>query len=156
MFSVINFRRQAGATLLVVLIMLVVLTLFVVSMIRLSSTNLKVVNNMQAQRALESSAQQAIENKISSITFFNDAIGNTGQWPAGTNTVTQNVNSYTVTISRPACTYSQPATGYSAVSQISPEDTNWEVTATSSDPITGANMQVTQGLHMRLAAGNCP
>lgn len=151
-----KFPRQRGATLLIVLVMLVVITLFVVSMIRLSSTNLKVVANMQAQRALEASAQQAIENKISSITFFNDAVGNTGTWPSGTNTIDVNVNGYTVTMNRPICTGAVPAQGYSAVSQISPDDTTWEVATTSTDSVTGASVQITQGLKMRLPAGNCP
>ena len=151
-----KFARQSGATLLIVLVMLVVITLFVVSMIRLSSTNLKVVANMQAQRALEASAQQAIENKISSITFFNDAVGNSGTWPSGTNSINVSVNGYTVAINRPICTGSQPAEGYSAVSQISPEDTTWEVSATSTDSVTAASVQITQGLKMRLPASNCP
>ena len=151
-----KIARQCGATLLIVLVMLVVITLFAVSMIRLSSSNLKVVANMQAQRALEASAQQAIENKIGSISFFNDAVGNTGTWPSGTNSVDVNVNGYTVTVNRPVCTGYLPAEGYSAVSQISPWDTTWEVATTATDSITGANVQITQGLKMRLPADNCP
>ena len=41
-------RAQRGATLLVALIMLVVLSLFVVSSMNTASTNLRVVGNMQA------------------------------------------------------------------------------------------------------------
>ena len=41
--------RQRGATLLVTLIMLVVLTLFAVTAFNLSSVNLKIVGNFQAQ-----------------------------------------------------------------------------------------------------------
>ena len=149
-------RTQGGATLLITLILLVMITLFVTSMIRLSSTNLKVVNNMQAQRSLEASAQQAVESSISSITFFNDAVGNTGQWPSGTNTISQTVNGYTVSVGRPTCIYSTPATGYSATSNISPEDTNWEITTSSTDSLTGAQVSMVQGLKMRLPAGNCP
>lgn len=148
--------NQRGATLLVVLVMLVMITLFVVSMVRLSSTNLKVVGNMQSQRQLEASAQQMIEEKVSTITFFNDAATSTGTWPAGTNTVVASVNSYTVTVNRPTCVYSQVAEGYSATSQISPEDNNWEVQASATDPLTGASVQLTQGLKMRMTAGNCP
>lgn len=151
-----SFRRQSGATLLVVLVMLVMITLFVVSMIRLSSTNLKVVGNMQAQRALEASAQQAIENSISTYAFFSDAAGNTGQWPAGTNTLYPNVNGYQIAISRPACVSSTTATKYTLTSNIAPEDTNWEVSAGSTDPVTGAQVNLSQGVRMRLPAGNCP
>ena len=150
------FGRQGGATLLVVLVMLVMITLFVVSMIRLSSTNLKVVGNMQALRALEASAQQAIESSISSYTFFSDAANNTGQWPVTTNFINQTVNGYVVAISRPTCISSGAATGYSLTSNISPEDTNWEVPASSTDSITAAQINLVQGVKMRLPAGNCP
>ena len=147
---------QRGATLLVVLVMLVMITLLVLGMIRLSGTNLKVIGNMQAQRALESSAQQAIETSISTSSFFEDTATNTGQWPAGTNSTNLTVNGYTVVVNRPTCVFSQLATGYSAISGISPEDTNWEVAVSSTDPVTSAQTSIVQGVKMRLAAGNCP
>ena len=147
---------QRGATLLVVLVMLVMITLFVLSMVRLSNSNLRVVGNMQSQRALESSAQQAVETNLSSITFFNDAAGNIGMWPAGTTSLDQTVNGYTVTIKRPSCVFSLPATGYSAVSTISPEDTHWEIAANAADSVSGAQTSIVQGVRIRLPAGNCP
>jgi len=136
-----RLATQHGATLLVVLVMLVMITLFVLSMIRLSNTNLRVVGNMQSQRALESGAQQAIEEKIGSIAFFNDA---------------STINGYTVNISRPSCFFSTPATGYSATSNISPEDTSWEIAVNASDSISGSTTAVVQGVKIRLPAGNCP
>jgi len=151
-----SFRRESGATLLIVLIMLVMITLFVVSMIRLSSTNLKVVGNMQAQRALEASAQQAIENGISTYAFFSDAVNNTGQWPGGTPSAPKAVNGYSITMYRPACVNSVTAKNYSLTSNIAPEDTNWEVSAGSTDSVTGAQINLSQGVRMRLPAGNCP
>jgi len=151
-----SFRKQGGATLLIVLIMLVMITLFAVSMIRLSSTNLKVVGNMQAQRALEASAQQAIENGISTYAFFSDAANNTGQWPGGTASVPKAVNGYSITMYRPACVNSVTAKNYSLTSNIAPEDTNWEVSAGSTDSVTGAQVNLSQGVRMRLPAGNCP
>lgn len=151
-----SFRREGGATLLIVLIMLVMITLFVVSMIRLSSTNLKVVGNMQAQRALEASAQQAIENSISTYAFFSDAANNTGQWAGGAASVPKAVNAYPITMYRPACVSSVTAKNYSLTSNIAPEDTNWEVSAGSTDSVTGAQINLSQGVRMRLPAGNCP
>ncbi|HEX9434862.1 MAG TPA: hypothetical protein VF936_18960 [Burkholderiales bacterium] len=147
---------QRGATLLVVLVMLVMITLFVLSMIRLSNTNLRVVGNMQSQRALESAAQQVIEEKLGAIAFFDDAAGNTGQWPSGTASITSTVNGYSVTIQRPSCIFSTPATGFSATSNISPEDTSWEIAVNSSDSISGSQTSVVQGVKIRLTAGNCP
>jgi Tfp pilus assembly protein PilX len=147
---------QRGATLVITLIMLALITMFVVAMMRLSNSNLKIVGNMQAQRALESSAQQAVETDLSNITFFDDAVANTGTWPAGTNSVAQNVNGYTVTVARPVCVSSTTATGYSATSNISPEDTNWEIGTSASDSLTGAQVTMVQGVKMRMPAGNCP
>lgn len=147
---------QRGATLIVVLIMLVVITLFVVSMVRLANTNMAVVGNMQEQRRLESAAQQAIEDKISSITYFNDAIAGTGTWAGGVTSVNSTVDGYTVTLSKPTCIYKQTAEGYSATAVISPEDTYWEQTVTSTDSsVSGASVTLTQGLKMRLTSGNC-
>ena len=147
---------QSGSTLLVVIIMLVMITLFVISMIKLSNTNLKVVGNMQSVRALESSTQQAIEGKITSISFFNDAIAGTGDFSGGAASVSQTVNGYSISITKPVCIASQVASGYSATSTISPEDTYWEVPATANDSMTGTQISVTQGVKMRLPAGNCP
>lgn len=150
-------RRQQGATLVIVLIMLVLMTLFVVSMVRLSNTNMRVVGNMQTQRALEAAAQQAIEDKISTVTFFNDAIEKAGTWPVSTTSIDVTVNSFTVTMLRPRCVYYVPAEGYSATSAISPWDTFWEVETNVNDSaVTGAKANVVQGVKMRLTADSCP
>ena len=146
--------RQCGATLMVVLVMLVMITLFVVSMVRLSNTNLKIISNMQTQRALESSAQQALEDKLSQKSYFDDAIANAGVWPAGTNSIDTSVNGYTVTLGRPVCIASEIAPGYS-LTETALEDTFWELPATATDPLTGAKVQIVQGIRMRLTAGSC-
>jgi hypothetical protein len=111
---------------------------------------------MQEQRRIESAAQQAIEDKISSITYFNDAINSTGTWAGGVAYVDTTVEGYTVRLSKPTCIYSQPAEGYSATAAISPEDTYWEQVVSSTDTaVSGASITLTQGLKMRLTAGNC-
>ncbi|RZL87885.1 MAG: pilus assembly protein, partial [Variovorax sp.] len=58
-------RAQTGATLLVSMIFLVVLTLIVVSAIRVSNVNTKIVGNMQTQREADAAALHAIEATIS-------------------------------------------------------------------------------------------
>lgn len=98
-----RYDRQRGATLLVALIMLVVLTLFVVSAISSSNTNLRIAGNMQIQNEAAAAAQQAIEQVISSIAFT-------------TNTAAQNISvdinndgtaDYTVSV-QPSCLSSVP------------------------------------------------
>ena len=146
---------QRGATLLVSLIMLVVLTLFAVSGFNLSSVNLKITGNFQEQKLMEATAQQAIEQVISTPTAFSltpvtQQICVNGAAPGCT-------GGYVVDISAPVCNYTATAKGYTKqIGQLTPEDTDWELRATVSNAITGAGAAVTQGLRVRLLAGNCP
>ncbi|HUP29610.1 MAG TPA: PilX N-terminal domain-containing pilus assembly protein [Usitatibacter sp.] len=64
-----NRSRQQGATLMIALIMLIMLTLFAVSAMNTSTTNLRVVGNMQAQAEALASSQSAIEAVISTTAF---------------------------------------------------------------------------------------
>ena len=138
--------NQQGATLFVALIILVMMTLFAVSSINMSTVNLKIVGNMQAQKAIDASAQDAIEQTISDMTQFNT--------PA---TATISTSMGNVTVAAPDCIDSQVATGYSAVvGDIIPEDNTWEVTATITDSVTGAQTTLHQGVEIRMLAGNCP
>lgn len=138
--------RQEGAALLVSLVMLVILTLFVITAINMTSVNLKIVGNEQSRAAMEANAQQAIEQVISSGAAFNLA-------PAA-QTVT--VNGMVVSVRAPVCIKAVDAQGYSAVSGAAPEDTNWELLATVTDPMTGATATHKQGIRIRMPSGNCP
>ena len=91
--------HQRGATLLVSLIMLVVLTLFAVTGFNLSSVNLKIAGNFQQQRYLEASVQQAVEQFLSSPSGF-------ALVPAGQ---TYTVNGFSVAVSTPCTRPSRPS-----------------------------------------------
>jgi Tfp pilus assembly protein PilX len=65
-----SMRRQRGTTLVIALIMLVLLTLFAVSSLNTSRTNLKVVGNMQQRNEALNAAQQTIEAVISTPQFI--------------------------------------------------------------------------------------
>src|SRR5712691_8061524 len=67
-----TIRLQRGATLVVALIMLVLLTLFAVSAMNTSMVNLKVVGNMQSRSEALAAAQQAIETVLSTTQFVSD------------------------------------------------------------------------------------
>lgn len=62
-------KSQRGATLIVALILLVVMSLFAVSAFLFSTTHLRIVGNMQARSEGEAAAQVAIEQAVSSPTF---------------------------------------------------------------------------------------
>jgi Tfp pilus assembly protein PilX len=140
-------HKQQGATLIVALVMLVLLTMLAVSSINLSTTNLKIVGNMQAQKYMDAAAQDAIEQVMSTANTFTA--------PASTTVSTAMGN---VTVSRADCLGGQIAQGYSAVvANIIPQDNTWEIVATTDpDPVTGASSTIHQGVQMRMLAGNCP
>jgi hypothetical protein len=65
-----GIRRQEGATLVIALIMLAVITLLAVSTLSTTNMNLKVVGNMQSRGEALHAAQQAIETVISTPQFI--------------------------------------------------------------------------------------
>jgi Tfp pilus assembly protein PilX len=74
-----DIRRQDGATLIVTLVMLIMLTLFAISAMNTSTTNLQVVGNMQTRHEGLRATQEAIEATVSTTRFFEtplDAIPN--------------------------------------------------------------------------------
>ena len=152
-------RRQRGVTLLISLIMLSMLTVFAVAMIRLSSSSMLIAGNMAVQRQLTDSVQQAIETELNSPNFVNDAVNKTGIWAAGVTSYSEpsaQYNGYTITLTRPTCLTEQQAPGWAATeAAITLKDTYWEVTATGTDPLSGASVSLTQGIRITLPANNC-
>jgi Tfp pilus assembly protein PilX len=145
-------RTQRGVTLVVGLIMLLVLTLFAVSAIRLSSANLRTVGNMQARAEATSAAQTAIEQTMSDIGSFTA--------PVARNDVAVPVNGtdYIVDVDAPVCVLSEPVLGNSHDNTtLALQDTYWDVAATATDERTGASVRIHQGVRVRLdAAAACP
>ena len=65
-------HKQQGATLLVGMIMMVVLTLLVVFSLRSGNTNLRIAGNMQTQAEAAAATQQVIEQVIEQIKVTED------------------------------------------------------------------------------------
>lgn len=65
-------RREAGATLIVTLVMLIMLTLFAISAMNTSTTNLQVVGNMQVRQEALRASNEAIESTLSTTQFLID------------------------------------------------------------------------------------
>ena len=85
-------RTQRGATLIIALIMLVLLTLFAVSSFNTANTNLKVVGNMQQKTEALNAAQEAIETVVSTPQFIANP-ANAVPTPCGTaNTLCTDLN----------------------------------------------------------------
>jgi len=142
-----KMRTQHGATLITALFFLVIMTLFAVSSINMSTVNFRVISNMQAQKQIEGAVQDAIEQSISSMSQFSLT-------PSAT---TVSTTMGVVDVTAPSCIDSQTATGYSAVVEnIIPEDNTWEIIASYTDDVTGAVSVIHQGVQIRMLAGNCP
>ena len=138
-----TIKSQSGATLITALIMLIVLTLLVVSGIRSSNTNLRIVGNMQMQEEAVAAAQQAIERVLSSSVF---------ELPTPS---AQTVGSYTVTFGPLTClSFRQtvktdpnlPDICKGSAGLASCYWTTWDITATAVDASTGAKAEIHQGV----------
>jgi len=138
---------ERGATLVVTLIMLVIMTLFAIAAVNLSGSNLKVIGNMQARTASESAAHWAIEDTLSSINWFSAGYATERSVTAP--------NGLTAQVKARSCKFALAATGYSAVQPIVPEDTVWEFKVEVTDPLTNAKAAMWQGTKIRMLAGNC-
>ncbi len=141
--------KQRGATLLVGLIMLVLLTLLAVSAINMSTVNLHITGNMQAQVEAAAAAQQAIEGVIDDLDNFNN--------PKPPQTVTLG-NYYTVDVQTPVCLYARAVRGgYSYSVGFVPDETTWDIEATAKEDITtGVSTTIHQGVRVLLPPGKCP
>lgn len=139
--------KQRGATLLVSLVMLVVLTLFVLSAINLTNVNLRIVGNMQIHKEIQAAAQMGIEKIIAvpltTATTEPDVpvdINNDGK------------TDYTAKVSK-KCIGMKISKGTDPTVLI--YDSTWDVRSEVNDTRTGAKTVVHQGVSV-LAGGACP
>lgn len=159
MIHMTSLRRQSGATLIVGLIMLVLVTLMMVTAFMLSSTNLKSVGNMQSRDESAAATNAAIEEVVSDAANF--------VTPAAS-TVT--VGSYSVSVAAPECLYQIPIEinssgdqnpgiyieGVVASGASGFVETYWDITATVNDGISGTRVETHQGIKMVLPADPNP
>lgn len=167
-----NRRSQHGATLLVGLIMLVLLTLIAVTGFNLSKSNLRVVGNMQTHNEVVATAKSAVEEVLSTSNFSSTPSASLG----GSNVKSYDINGdgtadVTVTMVPQPCVKSyqilpvdpNDTTALGCASSVQQNfgiagsatwgaqcaDIVWEVTAAATDNVTGANATVTQGIRVR-------
>lgn len=142
---------QRGATLIVGLIMIVLITLIVVNAFTLSSSNLKSVGNMQQREEAIAAANRAIELVVSSA--FSDG------------PVAQSINvdidndgkpDYVVAVAAPSCVRAISAQGTkgSDVELFLPSstwNTDWDIDASVTDAASGTSVRVRQGVRVLLS-----
>lgn len=175
--------QQRGATLLVSLIMLVLMTLLAVSSFNLGKSSLQVVGNMQHRSEALAAAQETIEEAVSHTWFFETptaALHNS----CAANTKCIDVNGdgtadVTVILATPTCikaqtilnaeldlsntedagcalglTQGQWATAGATTGNSLCSESLWELNATATDNTTEAKTTVTQGVAVRVSTDN--
>lgn len=177
-----KIRFQRGATLLIALIMLVLLTLFAVSALNTGTTNLKVVGNMQAKSEALNAAQEAIETVLSSPLFISNP-GNAVLNPCVVaNTLCTDVTGdgtpdYTTRLTPAPTCMSVKFIKVTELNLTDPEDLGcaagqaqqfgiagavsgdslcsnsvWEITAVTTSAVGGATVTAVQGVGVRISA----
>lgn len=160
MIKGIDFSSQRGATLIVGLVMLLLLTLVVSSAFMLSGVNLTAVNNMQLRDEAVAAANVALEEAVESVATFTSPAPKTVVVGKDTVTVAAAVCIRSVDVKSESSADSTPniliegapsvggATGH--------QDTYWNITATVNNPATGVDVEVNQGVKVRLPASPNP
>ena len=140
-------QPQSGATLIVTLIILVMMTLFGVASSQLASTNLRIAGNVQGKKIAEAAAQQAIETVLSSQSYFTSLVAHSFS-----------IAGLTVETAPPSCLALATVGGYfmtsSTQTSMAPVNTRWDVKAATSDPVTGAAVVMHQGVAVRMPVGS--
>ena len=145
MRSIRTRGSEQGATLVITLIMLVLITMFAISAITLSNSTSKVVGNMQAKKTTDAMAQRVVDQVISEGLFGDKRLVPVApSWtPAG----------YTIQVTERHCkaftpTLLDPQTGTAT----------WEFDVCIRDSFTGAKSYIRQGVAVKtLTAGTpCP
>ena len=144
---------QSGATLIVGLIMLVLITLIVLSAFTFSSSNLKSVGNMQVREEAIAAANLAIEQVIASP--FTDAP--TSQ-EINVDINKDGINDFVVTVEAPTCIKALIASspgntqiGFNTGGGGSTWNTEWDINSRVTDTASGASVQIRQGIRARLS-----
>jgi Tfp pilus assembly protein PilX len=171
-------RAQRGVTLLVSMIFLVVLTLIVVSAIKVSNVNTRLAGNMQLQNEADAAAQQGLESMISTDFTTLPAASTTSVDINGSGLTG---STYSVYVPAPKCIVIKPIktsqldasnsldqpcyasgaaqntgiVGGNANGASLCSNSNWEVNSTAVVPSTGASAPtVHQGIAVRVAVGD--
>jgi len=146
-------KAQRGATLVVGLIMLVLLTLVMTSAYMLSSGNLKAVGNMQfrdeAIAATNAAIEQIISSDFTTLPVSSTILVDIDQ---------DGTDDYSVAVQTPVCIQAVPISGgvanLSGVTSGVPSSTDynsvWDVEARVNSTTTGAAVIIRQGVRKRL------
>lgn len=136
---------QQGFVLVTAMVMLFVVTVLAGLTISNGMVNLRITENLEARFDAETVTQRTLEQMLSDLDNFTNPQAKV-----------INVDGHAVQVTEPSCLRTNPADGYTALWDLSPETTNWAFTSSVTDPDTGAQVAMTQGVNILLTADNCP
>lgn len=175
--------KQRGAALVIALIMLVLLTLFAVTAMNTSNVNLKITNNLQTREEAFGAAQMAIE-RIVSVDFTKSPAAVAAAIPKAVDVNNDGTTDYNVNILTPVCITVMPiktnqldimnpqdapcfgsstasssgivkgGKGVGGTGNSLCSNSQWDVQASATDPLTNASATVHQGIAVRVAVGS--
>ena len=135
--------RQEGTTLVVTLVMLIMLTLFAVSAIQLSSATAKVIGNVQAKKVVDGVSQRVVDQVISEGLFGDKrAVPVVPSWTPG---------GMTIEVTQRYCRAFQPQV-------LDPQfgTATWEFDVCVKDSFTGAKSYIRQGVAVKTFSAGTP
>lgn len=155
-------QGQRGATLIIGLIMIVLITLIVVSAFMISSTNLKAVGNIQIREESLAAVNQAIERVVESPF----AIAPVAQ-EIDVDINSDGIVDFTVQVAVPTCVKAWMAAAadpsdveLEGMSSGATWNTEWDIDARVDDAASGASVRVRQGVRVLLSEAqknnSCP
>jgi Tfp pilus assembly protein PilX len=173
-------RRQRGITLVVAMVMLVLITLLALTTFNLGKSSMQVVNNMQNREEGVAAARQTISEALSSTRFItspNDALAAPCD---GANTRCADLNGdgktdIRIALAASKCVKARPiksseldfasaqdqgcvlggSQSFGVAGSVTGDslcaDSTWELDATSTDENSSSQVQVVQGVNVRVA-----
>ena len=150
-------RERGVITIFIAMMMLLLITVMVVAAFSLSTTNLRVVSNVQAREGGIDAAMFIIERTMQAP-FYLSPVAELDQ-PVDLNNDAQ--TDYLVDLAVPTCVRAVRAATAAASSVTLPGmsasgayDTIWELEATATQPATGMTVQVLQAVRILLSEAN--
>jgi len=137
-----------------------------------SNTSLKIASNTQTRAEATAAVQQVIDQIMSTTAFIISPTSVAGLKPVDINN--DGLNDYDVNLAVPVCISSVPIKNSELKPLSIPEDvkcqlggdpppenslcsnTRWDITASATDPISGASVTIHQGVGVRVAVASCP
>jgi type II secretory pathway pseudopilin PulG len=154
-------HHQRGATLIVAVIVLMLITMTVVSAFRVSKSHTQAVANMQFKDEALAAANLVLEDVIS-LSNVETLAGTGGTIPVRYVDINRDgVNDMQITLAQPKCVRVEPSSS-SGEETLSGEESNvpntgqsyvlWEIKADVTDTNTGANVSVVQGFRQQVGS----